>query len=92
MATQNLKIEFNKETLATMYKKAEDNLQAILDSEDEEQATQDRKAKVAQFIVSRIGKEVWSERTELTGAQGEALLSAEDVATRIANLKNSPTE
>lgn len=92
MATQRLKIDFDPEALKAMYKKAEDRIQAILDSDDDDAATSDRKAKMAQFVASRLGKEIWSERIEATGADGESLLSAEEVAIRIANLKSKTKE
>lgn len=44
------------------------------------------KQDTAKFIASRLGKHKWSERTELTGANGKDLVPVEEVKERLKNL------
>lgn len=52
-----------------MLKKAEDNLETLLDSEDEKV-----KADITKFIAKTIGKDIYSERQEVTGKDGKDLI------------------
>lgn len=42
------------------------------------------KHKSAQFVLSRLGKNKWSERTEVTGAEGEPLIMTSELASKYA--------
>lgn len=52
-----------------MLVKAEDRLEMAIDSEDERVATD-----VSKFIAKTVGKEHYSERTEMTGKDGKDLI------------------
>jgi hypothetical protein len=52
----------------TIVKQAETNIKSFLVGEDEK-----IKADITKFVLSRLNKKKWSERTELTGADGEAI-------------------
>jgi hypothetical protein len=57
-----------------MLQKAERNLNNILDLPTDEKETLKVVADVSKFTTSRLGKKKWSERTELTGADGKDLV------------------
>jgi phage terminase small subunit len=52
----------------TIVKQAETNIKSFLVGEDEK-----IKADITKFVLSRLNKKKWSERTELTGADGKDL-------------------
>lgn len=63
-----------------MLMKAELRLEASLDSDDEKIA-QD----TAKFIAKTVGKQVYSERSEITGADGGAIIIKEEEKSMIDN-------
>jgi uncharacterized tellurite resistance protein B-like protein len=88
MSKQLLKIDIDKEELNQIYKTAIQKIQDTLRIDPSDKDTGDRAARMAQFVASRLGKEIWSERQEITGADGEALLSSDEVLKRLANLNS----
>lgn len=66
-----------------LLKKAEKNLEELLDTDKDLKV----KADITKFVASRAGKAKWSERQELTGADGK------DLQVKIINYgDNTPTQ
>lgn len=72
---------------AKMLLKAERNLNKAMDIPVEDEKIGDRNLKASMFVAQRLGKVKYSERTELTGAEGRDLIPVEEVKKRLANLK-----
>jgi phage terminase small subunit len=72
-----------------LLEKAENNLETLLDSEDEKV-----KADMTKFVAKTLGRENYSERTELTGKDGKDLIpkpimDLSDVQQDNSNQENS---
>jgi len=79
---------------AKLKSKAEKNLETLLDSEDEKV-----KADMTKFTLKTLGKDDYSERTELTGADGKDLIPdqerkelANNLISEYVNNGNTPRE
>lgn len=66
-----------------LVEKAETNLENLLDAEDEKV-----KADLTKFTLSRLKKEDYSERSELTGKDGEKLVPTPILANVLSNGSN----
>lgn len=64
--------------------RAEERLEELLESKDEKVV-----ADLVKHTTKTLGKEHYSERTEVTGKDGKDLLSTEDVIDKLHNLRAS---
>lgn len=64
-----LSVEIEKRKDKNLIEKAEKNLEIFLDGEDEK-----IKADITKFVLTRLNKQKYSERTEITGKDGEKLI------------------
>jgi hypothetical protein len=67
-----------------MVKKAEKNLNNLMESEDEKV-----KLDTSKFVASRLGKKKWSERIENTGADGKDLIPDKEIDDKISKAINN---
>ncbi len=68
-----LKESFDKLKRKGMLTKAENNLFKLLDLDENDPRLVAIKADISKFVASRLGKAVYSERTELSGKDGEPI-------------------
>ena len=68
-----LKESFDKLKRKGMLTKAEHNLFKLLDVDENDPRLVAIKADISKFVASRLGKAVYSERTELSGKDGEPI-------------------
>ncbi len=89
-------VDFTEESeymRASMLKKAENRLNERLQEDTDTDTGKKLQTDVAKFVSERVGKEHWSTRTEVTGADGKRLFSNEqraDVSIPLAKLFKAP--
>jgi hypothetical protein len=72
----------------TMLMKAERNLDKALDIPIEDEKIGDRGLKATMFVASRLGKEKWSERSEISGPDGRDFIPQAELNTTVKKLKS----
>jgi hypothetical protein len=74
---------------AEMLLSAEKKLKQAVSLDVTDEKIGNRALDAGKFIASRLGKETWSERNEITGKEGKDLITAEAVEATLANLRKA---